>query len=40
LGEIAHSAHTVDTIPSSKDEALAKKLWELSTELTGVAHAF
>ena len=40
LGEMAHSAHKVDTIPSSKDEALARKLWELSTELTGVAYAF
>jgi NAD(P)-dependent dehydrogenase (short-subunit alcohol dehydrogenase family) len=40
LGEMAHSAHKVDTIPSSKDEALAKKLWELSTELTGVAYTF
>tara|TARA_B110000503_G_scaffold58027_1_gene92826 strand:- start:336 stop:548 length:213 start_codon:yes stop_codon:yes gene_type:complete len=37
-GEMAHSAHKVDTIPSSKDEALARRLWELSAELTGVQY--
>lgn len=37
-GEMAHSAHQVDTIPSSKDEAVAKRLWELSSELTGVQY--
>ena len=37
-GEMAHSAHKVDTIPSSKDEAVAKRLWELSSELTGVQY--
>ena len=40
LGEMAHSAKKVDTIPSSKDEALAKKLWEVSSELTGLAYTF
>ncbi|MGV0036058.1 MAG: oxidoreductase [Candidatus Azotimanducaceae bacterium WSBS_2022_MAG_OTU7] len=35
-GEMAHSAHKVDAISSSKDEAVAKRLWELSSELTGV----
>jgi NAD(P)-dependent dehydrogenase (short-subunit alcohol dehydrogenase family) len=37
-GEMAHSAHKVDTIPSSKDEGLARRLWELSAELTGVQY--
>ena len=37
-GEMAHSARKVDTIPASKDEALASRLWDLSTELTGVAY--
>ena len=37
-GEMAHSAQKVDTIPPSKDEALAKRLWELSAELTGVQY--
>ena len=37
-GEMAHSSHKVDTIPSSKDEAVAKRLWELSSELTGVQY--
>jgi hypothetical protein len=35
---MAHSAHKVDTIPSSKDEAVARQLWELSAELTGVKY--
>ncbi len=38
LGEMRHSAKKVETIPASKDEADAKKLWELSTELTGVQY--
>ena len=37
-GEMAHSAQKVDTIPPSKDQALAKRLWELSAELTGVQY--
>lgn len=37
-GEMAHSAQKVDTIPSSRDEAVARRLWELSTELTGVKY--
>ena len=37
-GEMAHSAHKVDTIPSSKDEGLARRLWELSAELTDVQY--
>ena len=37
-GEMAHSAQKVDTIPSSKDEAVAKRLWDLSAELTGVQY--
>jgi hypothetical protein len=36
--EMAHSAHKVDTIPSSKDQAVARRLWELSAELTGVQY--
>lgn len=39
MGEMRHSAHKVDTIPASKDEADAKQLWEVSTELTGVSYS-
>jgi NAD(P)-dependent dehydrogenase (short-subunit alcohol dehydrogenase family) len=35
-GEMAHSAHRVSTDPASKNEADAKKLWEISETLTGV----
>jgi len=38
--ELRSSAHTVDTSAASKDEQDAKRLWELSTELTGVEYAF
>jgi NAD(P)-dependent dehydrogenase (short-subunit alcohol dehydrogenase family) len=34
------SARKVDTIAPSKDEADAKRLWDLSTELTGIAFEF
>ena len=37
-GEMAHSARKVDTIPASKNEADAKKLWDLSEQMTGVAY--
>lgn len=40
MGEFARSAKKVDTIPHSKDEADAKRLWEVSTELTGVEYSF
>ena len=40
MGEMRHSAKQVETIPASRDEADAKKLWDLSTELTGVEYAF
>ena len=36
LGELRHSAKKVDTCAPSKDASDAKKLWEVSTELTGV----
>ena len=39
MGEMRHSAHKVDTIPASKDEADARHLWEVSTELTGVTYS-
>jgi NAD(P)-dependent dehydrogenase (short-subunit alcohol dehydrogenase family) len=39
-GEMSHSAHKVKTTPESKDEADAKRLWDLSTELTNVEFAF
>ncbi len=38
-GEMAHSAHQVDTDPASKNEDDAAKLWALSTELTGTNYA-
>jgi NAD(P)-dependent dehydrogenase (short-subunit alcohol dehydrogenase family) len=38
--ELKASAQKVDTSAASKDEKDAKNLWELSTELTGVAYAF
>lgn len=40
MGELIHSAHKVDTTAASKDEADAARLWDLSTELTGVEFAF
>ena len=40
MGEMRHSAHKVDTATAGKDEADAAKLWELSTELTGVEYVF
>jgi len=38
MGEMRHSAHKVDTIPASKETEDARRLWEVSTELTGVAY--
>jgi NAD(P)-dependent dehydrogenase (short-subunit alcohol dehydrogenase family) len=38
MGEMRHSAHKVDTIPASKDTEDARKLWDISTELTGVSY--
>jgi NAD(P)-dependent dehydrogenase (short-subunit alcohol dehydrogenase family) len=40
MGEVIHSAHKVNTIAASKDEADAARLWDLSTELTGVEFVF
>lgn len=38
MGEMRHSAHKVDTIPASKDREDARRLWDISTELTGVSY--
>ncbi|MFT5097940.1 MAG: NAD(P)-dependent dehydrogenase (short-subunit alcohol dehydrogenase family) [Candidatus Azotimanducaceae bacterium] len=40
MGELIHSAHKVNTIAASKDEVDAARLWDLSTELTGVEFVF
>lgn len=40
FGEMSHSSHQVQTIPASRDEADASRLWDLSTELTGVQYTF
>lgn len=40
MGELVHSAHKVNTTAASKDEEDAARLWDLSTELTGVEFAF
>lgn len=40
FGEMRHSAHRVRTIKASQDEEDAKRLWEVSTELTGVSYEF
>ena len=40
MGEIRHSAHKVPTIPHSRDEDDAKKLWDVSTELTDIEFNF
>jgi NAD(P)-dependent dehydrogenase (short-subunit alcohol dehydrogenase family) len=40
MGEMRHSAHKVDTVTASKDEADAARLWALSTKLTGVEYVF
>ena len=40
MAEVLHSAHKVNTIAASKDEADAARLWVLSTELTGVEFTF
>jgi len=40
FGEMIHSAHKVNTIAASKDEADAARLWDLSTELTNVEFTF
>ena len=38
--EMAHSAHKVNTDPSSRDQDNAKRLWDLSEELTNVKFEF
>ncbi len=40
MGEFARSAKKVETIGHSRDEADAARLWDVSTELTGVSYAF
>ncbi len=40
MGEMARSAKKVETIGHSRDEADAARLWDVSTELTGVSYAF
>ncbi len=39
MGEMRHSAHKVNTIPASKDADDAARLWDVSTELTGVSYS-
>ena len=39
MGEMRHSAHKVGTVPASKDAVDAARLWEVSTELTGVRYS-
>ena len=39
-GEMAHSAHKVKTDPSSRDQNNAKRLWDISEELTSVKFEF
>lgn len=36
LGELRHSATKVDTVPASKDEIDAARLWQVSQEQTGI----
>ena len=36
MGELAGPARQVNSKPLSKDPALAKRLWDLSVEMTGV----
>ena len=40
MGEMRHSAHKVNTIGASKDEADAARLWKQSAELTHVDYVF
>lgn len=40
MGEVVHSAHKVKTVAAAKNEADAARLWDLSTEMTGVEFAF
>lgn len=40
MGEMRHSAHKVRTIRASQDEDDARKLWDVSEDLTGVSYAF
>jgi NAD(P)-dependent dehydrogenase (short-subunit alcohol dehydrogenase family) len=40
MGEFSRSAKKVEPIPHSRDEADAKRLWEVSTVLTGVGYKF
>jgi NAD(P)-dependent dehydrogenase (short-subunit alcohol dehydrogenase family) len=40
MGEFKHSARKVQTIPHSRDEADAKHLWDVSTELTKIEYNF
>ncbi|MFT4585617.1 MAG: NAD(P)-dependent dehydrogenase (short-subunit alcohol dehydrogenase family) [Gammaproteobacteria bacterium] len=39
MGELKYSAHKVDAASAAKNEGQAKKLWDLSTELTSVEYA-
>ena len=40
MGEFSGSAKKVDTIGHAKSKSDAARLWEVSTELTGVPYAF
>lgn len=40
MGEMRHSARRVETVPTARDEADAKRLWDISEQLTGVQYAF
>ena len=40
MGEMRSSARKVRTVAAARDEADAAKLWEISTELTGVNYTF
>ncbi len=40
MGEFSRSARKVSTTPHSRDEADAAKLWDVSTDLTGVTYEF
>lgn len=40
MGELRHSAQKVKTAAHSRDEDDASRLWDISTELTGVEYSF
>lgn len=40
FAEMRYSARKVDVIPHAKDESDARRLWEVSTELTGIEYNF